>query len=147
MEQLDRPVAKTIVLVEDEDLVRRLVTRLLEKEGYRVLEAGTGEEGLAILSNGESVDLLLTDVTLPGCMNGVELGRRAIEQRSDLKLICMSGSGEEEIVTDLLARVTAAAAFLSKPFSPGKLIETVNGLFAATPESDWAAGSPGAKVS
>jgi len=147
MEQLDRPVAKTIVLVEDEDLVRRLVTRLLEKEGYRVLEAGTGEEGLAILSNGEPVDLLLTDVTLAGSMNGVELGRRALEQRSDLRLICMSGSGEEEIVTDLLARVTGAAAFLSKPFSPGKLIETVNGLFAATPESDWAAGSPGAKVS
>jgi CheY-like chemotaxis protein len=147
MEQPNRPVAKTIVLVEDEDLVRRLVTRLLEKEGYRVLEAGTGEEGLEILSNGETVDLLLTDVTLPGRMNGVEVGRRAIEQRSDLKLICMSGSGEEEIVTDLLARVTAAAAFLSKPFSPGKLIETVNGLFAATPESDWAAGSPGAKVS
>ena len=50
MEQISRYAMKTIVLVEDEDLVRRLVSRLLEKEGYRVIEAGTAEEGLEILS-------------------------------------------------------------------------------------------------
>ena len=118
---------KTVVLVDDEDLVRRLVSRVLQKEGYRVIEVGTAEEGLEIVNNGEAIDLLLTDVTLPG-MNGVELGRRALEKRRDLKLICMSGSGEEEIVTELLARAAGAAAFLGKPFSNGKLLETVGGM-------------------
>jgi CheY-like chemotaxis protein len=131
MEQDSGYAAKTIVLVEDEDLVRRLVSRLLEKEGYHVIEATTGGEGLRILSNGEDVDLLLTDVTLPGGMNGVELGRRALEERSNLKLICMSGFGEEQMVTDLLARAVGAAAFLGKPFSSGEPVKTVNDLLEA----------------
>jgi DNA-binding response OmpR family regulator len=131
MEQIPQHAAKTIVLVEDEDLVRRLVTRLLEREGYRVIGAETGEDGLEILSNGETVDLLLTDVTLPGGMNGVELGRCALEKRHDLKLLCMSGSGEEEIVSDLLAKAVGTAAFLGKPFSPGELVTTVKGLLEA----------------
>ena len=74
MEQTAWNSAKTIVLVDDEDLVRRLVLRLLEREGYRVIEATTGEEGLEILSDCEKVDLLLTDVTLPGGLNGSSSG-------------------------------------------------------------------------
>jgi CheY-like chemotaxis protein len=140
MEANSQHAAKTVVLVDDEDLVRRLVSRLLEKEGYRVLEVSTAEDGLAILSNGEGVDLLLTDVTLPG-MNGVELGRRALEERHDLRLICMSGSGEEEIVSDLLARAVGKAAFLGKPFSPGELIEAVNNMLDVAQGPEWAAGA------
>ncbi len=136
MEQISLHAVKTIVLVEDEDLVRRLVTRLLEKEGYRVIEAVTGEEGLEILRSGEEADLLLTDVTLPGRMNGLELGQRALEERSDLKLICMSGSGEEEMVSDLLARAVGAAAFLNKPFSSGELVKTVNSLLDTAQDED-----------
>ena len=138
MEQVSLHQPKTIVLVEDEDLVRRLVTRLLEKEGYRVIEAVTGEEGLKILSNGEKVDLLLTDITLPGSMSGLELGWRALEERSDLKLICMSGSGEDEMVSDLIARAVGAAAFLNKPFSSGELVKTVNSLLDPGQESQQA---------
>ena len=140
MEANSQHAAKTVVLVDDEDLVRRLVSRLLEKEGYRVLEVSTAEDGLAILSNGEWVDLLLTDVTLPG-MNGVELGRRALEERHDLRLICMSGSGEEEIVSDLLARAVGKAAFLGNPFSPGELIEAVNNMLDVAHGPEWAAGA------
>jgi two-component system cell cycle sensor histidine kinase/response regulator CckA len=140
MEANSQHAAKTVVLVDDEDLVRRLVSRLLEREGYRVLEVSTAEDGLAILSNGERVDLLLTDVTLPG-MNGVELGRRVLEERRDLKLICMSGSGEEEIVSDLLARAVGKASFISKPFSPGELIEAVNKMLDDAQGPEWAAGA------
>jgi CheY-like chemotaxis protein len=124
MEPNPRNVAKTVVLVDDEDLVRRLVARVLEREGYRVIALMTAEEALAILSS-EAIDLLLTDVTLPG-MNGVELARLTLGQQPDLKLICMSGSGEEDMVTDLLARATGTTAFLSKPFSTVELVETVN---------------------
>ena len=140
MEANPLPVAKTVVLVDDEDLVRRLVSRVLEREGYRVIPFTTAEDGLTVLSNGEKVDLLLTDVTLPG-MNGVELARRALEQRCDLKLICMSGSGEEDLVTDLLAKTTSAAAFLSKPFSIVELVETVNRILDTTPGPYLAAGA------
>jgi Response regulator containing CheY-like receiver, AAA-type ATPase, and DNA-binding domains len=125
MEPNPRNVSKTVVLVDDEDLVRRLVARVLEREGYRVIALMTAEEALAILSRDEAIDLLLTDVTLPG-MNGVELARLTLGQQPDLKLICMSGSGEEDIVTDLLARATGTTAFLSKPFSTVELVETVN---------------------
>ena len=140
METNPRHAAKTVVLVDDEDLVRRLVTRVLEREGFRVIEVETAEDGLAVLNNGEKVDLLLTDVTLPG-MNGVELGRRALEEQRDLKLICMSGSGEEELVTDLLARAAGTAAFLGKPFSTGELIETVNRMLGTAQGPQWAAGA------
>jgi two-component system, cell cycle sensor histidine kinase and response regulator CckA len=140
MEAHSQHAAKTVVLVDDEDLVRRVVSRLLEREGYRVLEVSTAEDGLAILSNGERVDLLLTDVTLPG-MNGVELGRRVLEERHDLKLICMSGSGEEESVSDLLARAAGKASFINKPFSPGELIEAVNNMLDVAQGPEWAAGA------
>ncbi len=140
MEANPLPVMKTVVLVDDEDLVRRLVSRVLEGEGYRVIPFTTAEDGLAVLSNGERVDLLLTDVTLPG-MNGVELARRALEQRRDLKLICMSGSGEEDLVTDLLVRAAGATAFLSKPFSTGELVETVNRILDTAPGPHLAPGA------
>jgi DNA-binding response OmpR family regulator len=126
MEPLIAHAVKTIVLVEDDDVVRRLVSRVLEHEGYRVLGAVSGEEGLEILGR-EEPDLLLTDLTLPGDLNGLDLGRRALEERDDLKLICMSGYGEEDIADDLVG-IARGAAFIGKPFSPKELLETVNDL-------------------
>lgn len=120
---------KTIVLVEDDDVVRRLVERVLERSGYRVLGATSGEEGLELLTGAERADLLVTDVTLPGELDGLELGRRALAARDDLKLICMSGYGEEDLADDLLG-IAAGAAFIGKPFSPSELLERVNDLLA-----------------
>ncbi len=130
MEGTRQHAAATIVLVEDEDMVRRLVSRVLEMEGYRVVEATSGEEGLEILE-GEEADLLLTDITLPGRVNGIELGRKALAEHRDLKLICMSGSTEDEMDEDLRARAAGATAFLGKPFSPSQLVETVHWLLDA----------------
>jgi two-component system cell cycle sensor histidine kinase/response regulator CckA len=124
MEETSKPAAKTIVLVEDDDLVRRLVSRVLGNEGYRVLDATSGEEGLEIIESGEDADLLLTDVTLPGEIDGLELGRRALKERSGLKLVCMSGYGEADMAADL-AHIAGKTAFVNKPFSPGELVETV----------------------
>jgi two-component system cell cycle sensor histidine kinase/response regulator CckA len=133
MEHNSEQPVKTVVLVDDDDLVRRLLSRVLEREGYRVLVATSGEEGLELVENTREADLLLTDVTLPGELDGLELGRRALEGRSDLKLVCMSGYGAEDLAADLL-RIAAAAVFLSKPFSTGELLETVHRLLDyATP--------------
>ena len=132
MEPISEPPKKTVVLVDDDDLVRRLVSRVLEREGYRVLGATSGEEGLELLENTPEADLLLTDVTLPGEVDGLELGRRAMRERSDLKLVCMSGYGREDLASALL-RIAGTSIFLSKPFSTGELIKTVNGLLGVAP--------------
>ena len=131
---------KTVVLVDDDDLVRRLVSRVLERAGYRVLVATNGEEGLELLENAPETDLLLTDVTLPGELDGLELGRRALQDRSELKLVCMSGYGREDMASDLL-RIAGTAVFLGKPFSPSKLVETVNAQLDIVCDQRQAAGS------
>jgi CheY-like chemotaxis protein len=127
MERISEQPMQTVVLVDDDDLVRRLLSRVLEREGYRVLVAASGEEGLELVERTHEADLLLTDVTLPGELDGLELGRRALEDRSDLKLVCMSGYGAEDLAADLLC-IAATAVFLSKPFSTGELLETVHRL-------------------
>jgi len=132
MESISEQPVKTVVLVEDDDLVRRLVSRVLEREGYRVLGATSGEEGLELLSRTRTADLLLTDVTLPGKVDGLELSRRALKARSDLKLVCMSGYGAEDMASDLLS-IASTAVFLSKPFTTGELVETVNRLLDVAP--------------
>jgi CheY-like chemotaxis protein len=121
------PAEKTIVLVEDDELVRHLVSRVLENAGYRVVNATSGEEGLEVLDRENGADLLLTDVTLPGDIDGIELGRRALEERGDLKLLCMSGYGEDGVAAEL-ERIAGESAFVGKPFSPGQLLESVRGL-------------------
>jgi two-component system cell cycle sensor histidine kinase/response regulator CckA len=135
MEPISEHPAKTVVLVDDDDLVRRLVSRVLEREGYRVLGATSGEEGLELVENTREADLLLTDVTLPGEVDGLELGRRALRGRSDLKLVCMSGYGAEDLVSDL-QRIASTAVFLSKPFSTVELVETVNRLLDVAPAAN-----------
>lgn len=127
MEMEPNTAARTIVLVEDEDMVRQLLLRVLEREGYRVLAAGSGEEGLEILDREQrDPDLLLTDITLPGSVNGFELGRRALEEHREMKLVCMSGSSEDEMSDELMRRAVGASAFLGKPFSPAELVEMVH---------------------
>jgi DNA-binding NtrC family response regulator len=130
MEPKPNQAPRTIVLVEDDDVVRRLVSRVLETAGYRVVGASSGEEGFDLLNETEEAELLLTDVTLPGDLSGLELGRRALESRAELKLVCMSGYGEEDMAGELL-RIAGSAAFIGKPFSPGELVETVNNLLDA----------------
>jgi len=132
VESISEQPLKTVILVEDDDLVRRLVSRVLEREGYRVLGATCGEEGLELLSRTREADLLLTDVTLPGEVDGLELSRRALKARSDLKLVCMSGYGAEDMASDLL-RIASTAVFLGKPFTTGELIETVSRVLYGAP--------------
>ena len=135
MESISEQPVKTVVLVDDDDLVRRLVSRVLERAGYRVLAATSGEEGLELVENTREADLLLTDVTLPGEVDGLELGRRALRGRSDLKFVCMSGYGKEDMADDL-ARIASNAVFLSKPFSTVDLVETVNRLLDGAPATN-----------
>ncbi len=85
---------ETILVVEDDDALRELVSSMLTTVGYRVLTAGSGVEALAIIDGGEHFELLLSDVVLRGSMDGPEIARQLKAKRPDLKVLFMSGYSE-----------------------------------------------------
>jgi signal transduction histidine kinase len=117
---------ETILLVEDEEGVRRFVRTMLERHGYRVLDAAGPQEALAIAADsGERIDLLLTDVVMPR-MNGPELAARLGEIRPGLKVLFMSGYTDRAIrLHDQLAE---GAPYLQKPFTPKMLASRLRQL-------------------
>lgn len=111
----------TILLVEDEDMVRSVAERALTRHGYDVVTATNGEEGLHILHSRDDIDLLVSDVVMP-IMDGSALGRAAREIYPNLPIIFMSGYAEEHLRQSIdLDHV----AFLPKPFSVQRLAEVV----------------------
>lgn len=113
--------SETILLVEDEDEVRAVLHQILVGKGYRVLQAGSGEEALAIsrLHRG-TIHLLLSDVTMPE-MKGPELAQRLRAERPGTRVIFMSGYNDERLSDGGLG----SPICLQKPFSPQALSETV----------------------
>ncbi len=112
-----------ILVVDDEPDIRWLTRRILEKVGYEVLEAGSGEEGLRILSS-TSVDLVLLDVAMPG-MNGWTVCRK-IKEDANLRhipvvLFTVLGRFRDE----LRGRECGADAYIRKPFNKEELLQTV----------------------
>ena len=115
--------SETILLVEDDALVRSLVRTVLRNEGYTLLEAADGREALVIASQHPgSIDLLLTDVVMPQ-MSGRELAEQLRQTRRQIKVLFMSGYTDDAVVRHglLMARVE----FLAKPFSRLKLAAKV----------------------
>jgi CheY-like chemotaxis protein len=85
---------RTVLIVEDEILIRMVLAEHLRGCGYRVIEAGRAHEALDVLDSATPVDVLLTDVALPGGMNGFELTRLAREARPALNIIVTSGTAQ-----------------------------------------------------
>jgi CheY-like chemotaxis protein len=81
---------KTILVVEDDPDVRDYASRVLEEHGYAVLSAPDGATALAMLRDGTAIDVLFTDIVMPG-LNGVEVARRALEHMPGLKVLFASG--------------------------------------------------------
>jgi PAS domain S-box-containing protein len=120
--------AESILLVEDEDALRKVTASILGRSGYRVLEACNGTEALRILElDGNSVDLLLTDVVMPQ-MNGRQLSERVSTLRPDIRVLYMSG------YTDgiLVGQLAAGALLLQKPFTPSVLTRKVRDALDST---------------
>ena len=112
---------KTILLVEDEAPIRLLMWHILVEAGYKVLVATDGVEGQQkLISEGGRVDLLLTDLSMPG-LSGFELGQRAKVLRPEIKVLYASGS--EGFFPDL----RSDGSLLMKPFSVDELLEAVSG--------------------
>jgi len=107
----------TILLVEDEAMVRAVAERALTRQGYQVLTANNGEEALELLEEGVEIDLLISDVVMPQ-MDGPTLVRAARAKYPDLKILFMSGYAEEQLRKSIdIDRVS----FLPKPFSVQQL--------------------------
>jgi CheY-like chemotaxis protein len=114
---------ETILLVEDEEGVRKLLRRVLEHNGYTVLEASSGMEALQLSTDHPGpIHLLITDLVMPQ-MSGRELAERIIQSRPALKLLYMSGYTNDAIIRHGISELDAA--FLEKPFVPAALLERV----------------------
>ncbi len=112
--------SETILLVEDEQAVRNVATRILTNQGYSVLAACDGEEAMAVAETaGGTIDLVLTDVVMPD-IGGPELVARLMTKWPQLKAIFMSGYAEGDKVRDRMA--DSEVSFLQKPFSADSLV-------------------------
>ena len=111
---------KTIMLVEDEPSIRRLVGTALRRGGYQVLEAANGLEAIdSFAAHQDEVDLLITDVRMPQ-MAGPELIRRLRASKPDLKVLCISGC-----IASVTAEIGEEVTLLQKPFTGQDLLKQV----------------------
>jgi CheY-like chemotaxis protein len=121
LQKLRRGDGETVLVVVDEPSVRLLINEVLGELGYQVLEADTGAAGLKILEAVGRVDLLVTDVGLPGGMNGRQLADAALVARPDLKVLFITGYAENAVIGD--GCLKPGMHVLTKPFS----LETLGG--------------------
>jgi CheY-like chemotaxis protein len=105
---------ETVLVVEDNAALRRVVVRQLSELGYQVVEAENGAAGLRLLEE-QSIDLLLTDVVMPGGVNGHELARRARQRWPQIKIVFTSGFSEARLNGEL-DPLPASTPLLSKPY-------------------------------
>ncbi len=125
--------SETVLLVEDEDAVRRVLRKELERHGYTVLEAAGGEEALQIAaSRGDTIQLLVTDVVMP-LMSGPDLARRLTESHPKLKVLYVSGYADDAAVRQ--GNVNPGTPILQKPFAAGALAEKVRELLDSASSS------------
>jgi len=125
---------ETVLLVEDEDGVRRLARLSLERHGYTVLEANGGREAIELADAYQGrIDVLLTDVVMPE-INGREVSERLLARRPDLKVLFMSGYNDDAVVRHGV--VGSPAAFLQKPFDSRTLATRVRDVLGGQAASD-----------
>lgn len=117
----------TVLLVEDEPMVRTVAERALTRQGYTVLTAENGEEALDIVNRGEPIDLLISDVVMP-VMDGPTMVREARKTRPELPILFMSGYAEEQLRRSI---DIDNVAFLPKPFSVQELSEAAHKVLAS----------------
>ncbi|WP_343228844.1 response regulator [Sphingobium sp. D43FB] len=111
----DQGQGETILVIDDEDAVRSLVKEVLLDSGYTVIQAADGPSGLKILQSGQSIDLLVSDVGLPGGLNGRQVADAARVSRPDLKVLFITGYAENAAVGNGL--LDAGMEVVTKPFN------------------------------
>jgi PAS domain S-box-containing protein len=121
--------AETILVVEDDDRLREYASEVLEELGYHVMRASNGATALEILSGKDHIDLLLTDVVMPGGVNGRQLAEAAVGKRPGLRVLYMTGYTRDAIVHQ--GRLDLGINMISKPFSLEQLASKVRQVLDA----------------
>jgi PAS domain S-box-containing protein len=117
----------TVLVAEDDDAIRRLITQVLGRSGCRVVEADSGEAALRLASEFEGVfDLLISDVIMP-TVSGPELARTLQSANPALRVLMISGTADSSVLDELLPGTNA---FLAKPFRPSELVDQVHELLS-----------------
>ena len=120
----------TILIVDDDEELRRFMSRILERNGYRVVEADSAERALQVVDEFEDTfDLLVSDVVM-GEMSGRDLAKSLQTQEPGLAVLLVSGTAKRSILEDLN---TGASDFLAKPFKPSDLVDRVHDILARRP--------------
>lgn len=120
------PQRRTILLVEDDVLLRMLASDELRAAGFAVLEARDADEAMAILDSGVPLDMVLTDIRMPGSMDGLGLAGIVRRRWPELKIVV--ASGERPARSDL----AAADEFVAKPYNPSGLVARVRQLLGGS---------------
>jgi CheY-like chemotaxis protein len=122
---------ETVLVVEDDEEVRRLVMGQLAELGYRVLEASSGPDALPVLRGEEPIDLLFTDVVMPGGMTGRDLAEQARRWRPTIRVLYTTGYTENAIVHQ--GKLDVGVQLLSKPYRKRDLARLVRTVLDAPP--------------
>jgi CheY-like chemotaxis protein len=120
--------AEAILIVEADALVRKYVITQVRSLGYRTLAAGNASEALSIMDQGEEINLLFTDVMMPGSINGRQLVFEALIRRPSLKVLYTSGYSESAMVRD--GHLDAGALLLAKPYRKIELARMIRAALA-----------------
>ena len=120
---------ETVLVVDDEPTVRMLVTEVLEDLGYAAIEAADGASGLRVLRSDTRIDLLVTDVGLPGGMNGRQMADAGRESRPDLKVLFITGYAENAVVGN--GHLAHGMHVMTKPFAMESLASRIKELITA----------------
>jgi PAS domain S-box-containing protein len=126
--------SETILLVEDNELVRQQVTLQLDSLGYATLPAVNAAEALALLDRGATVDLLFTDVIMPGGMNGHQLAQEVIKRRPSIKVLYTSGYTENAMIHQ--GRLEPGVLLLAKPYRKTDLARLIRMALGAKESID-----------
>jgi PAS domain S-box-containing protein len=130
--------SETILLVEDEPAVLGMAKGILERQGYKVLSASSGDEALLIWQeNASDIPLLLTDMVMPGSLNGRELAEKLLSGKPDLKVIYTSGYSVELLGNKMTT--SRNFVFLQKPYHPDALSQIVRNCLDGTPRNSFSA--------
>lgn len=127
-QEADRGAA-TILVAEDEVLIRAMLAHHLRSAGFRVAEAANADEAIEILDSGERVDVLFTDVCMPGRCNGVGLARWVRQHHPAIRIVF--ASGEKDLVHDI-----PDAKFFSKPYDFGDVENHIRNLLRGADRSE-----------
>lgn len=119
------PTAIQILVVEDEPLLRMEIADHLSDQGFQVFEAGEADEAISILERNLDIRLIITDIDMPGSMDGLKLAEAVRDRWPPVKIIVVSGHRVVEI-TDL----PDGSMFFSKPYSPSDLVSSMHELLA-----------------